>query len=190
MSSTSQKIKFPRDEALKVAQEIYDLLKPSCARCKVAGSLRRRKPFVGDIEIIFIGTPGTRKVDLLTTEPYSLGHQGIDALLAKGIIAKRSNSKGQFAWGDKNRLAVHVASGIPIDFFATTEPAFFNYLVCRTGGSQNNQLIAEAYQRLQLRWNPYGIGYSDRYGREYPNTTEEDVYHNCKLAYLPPDRRP
>lgn len=45
-------------------------------------------------------------------------------------------------WGEKNKLAVHVRTGIPVDFFAATEANWWNYLVCRTGGEQNNIAIA------------------------------------------------
>lgn len=50
-------------------------------------------------------------------------------------------------WGDKNKLAIHIPSGIHVDFFATTERAWHNYLVCRTGGAENNIAISTAAQK-------------------------------------------
>jgi len=50
----SAKVKYPRMAALSVAKELCDLLKPVTQRLIVAGSLRRRKEQVGDVEIVFI----------------------------------------------------------------------------------------------------------------------------------------
>ena len=57
------KKRFPRHEALAVADELVAALLPYVDRIVIAGSLRRRKPGVGDIEIMYIPTIEERKDD-------------------------------------------------------------------------------------------------------------------------------
>lgn len=184
------KRKYDRKLAIKVAKEVTNWLLGSCERLVVAGSLRRRKLRVGDVEILYIPEFKIEKVDLLTEAPVNQADQCLENLIKVGIIAKRKNVNGSEVWGAKNKLAVHVASGIPVDFFSTTAPCWFNYLVCRTGGAQNNTLIAEAYQRRRCKWNPYGPGYTDAHGEIHQNLSEAAVFENAGLKYLHPWERP
>ncbi|MDP2873417.1 MAG: hypothetical protein Q8P31_12890, partial [Bacillota bacterium] len=41
-------------KARVIAEELKMLLEPGCARIEIAGSIRRRKPDPGDIELLFI----------------------------------------------------------------------------------------------------------------------------------------
>ncbi len=50
----SEKTKIPWEIAMPVAEEIVERLKPCCLRIAIAGSLRRLKKQVGDIEILFV----------------------------------------------------------------------------------------------------------------------------------------
>ena len=44
-------------KAYKIAQQLVHVLKPHCARIEIAGSIRRMKAQVGDIEIVCIPKP-------------------------------------------------------------------------------------------------------------------------------------
>lgn len=184
------KKKFDRALAIKVAKQLTDCLMPFSERFILAGSLRRRKLKVGDIEILYIPEFKDEKIDLITTAPVNQFDKMLDLLIREKIIAKRKNALGSEVWGEKNKLAVHVPTGVPVDFFATTAPCWFNYLVCRTGGARNNTLIAEAYQRHRCKWNPYGPGYTDAKGDTQQNLSEAAVYENAGLKYLHPWERP
>ncbi len=187
---TPTKKKFDRAVALKAAKQLCDCLLPFSERLVVAGSMRRRKLTVSDIELLYIPTFKDEKVDLLTVAPVNQFDKMLELLIKEKIIAKRKNSLGSEVFGQKNKLMVHVPTGIPVDFFATDEACYWNMLVCRTGGARNNILIAEAYKRKGATWNPYGIGWTDREGNRHRNVTEEDVYKNACLRYLKPWERP
>ena len=60
------------------------------------------------------------------------------------MLRRRLSKTGAEAWGPKNKLAVHVESGIPVDLFATSAESWWNYLVCRTGPAASNIAIAQA----------------------------------------------
>jgi DNA polymerase/3'-5' exonuclease PolX len=199
--SGTEKQRWPWEVAHAVAQEILRSLDGFVARSQIAGSLRRKKARVGDVEILYIP-----KISLVK-DPSSLFGELVEvsmtdatlqALEALGILAKRKNVKGAEMFGEKNKLMVHVKSGIPVDLFAATEENWFNYLVCRTGGAENNVAIASAAQRKGWKWNPYGAGFS-REAHEGPYgpvaaaahqvKSEEEVFKFVGLPYRPPMER-
>jgi DNA polymerase/3'-5' exonuclease PolX len=158
-------------------------------RLVVAGSLRRRKLEVGDVEILYVPKLVSQTVDFFTSCSVSAVDLMLADLLGKNIIAKRTNKNGSVMWGEKNKLAVHVASGIPVDFFAATEANWFNYLVCRTGGAENNCQIASAAQAKGWKWNPYGAGFMDDRGLIVQVKSERDVFELVELPYREPWER-
>ena len=131
------KQRFPRAEALAIADELVATFLPYVDRIVIAGSLRRRKPDVGDIEIMYIPTVEERKDDsgLFVTMEVNLVDEQLQVLEAEGKLERRKNALGRETYGPKNKLMRHVASGIPVDLFAATVENWWNYLVCRTGPS-------------------------------------------------------
>lgn len=183
------KQRFDRATALPVARELCRALEPVTTRLIVAGSLRRRKPTVGDVEILFIPRTERRPVDLIHSEDFDLASERIDELLSGGILEMRPNVTGGTSWGGKNKLAVHVATGIPVDLFTASEANWWNYLVCRTGPLESNKRIAEAAQAKGWKWNPYGAGFSGSMGAKHVVTSEAEVFEFAGLPYREPWER-
>jgi hypothetical protein len=85
------KPRYPAALALEVARELCAALKPHCEKLIVAGSLRRRKKDVGDLEILFLPKfeklPLLKQADLLSgpaaAEYRNLADAAIDALVRK-----------------------------------------------------------------------------------------------------------
>lgn len=188
------KVKFPRADAVAVAREIVGPMIPLCERLIVAGSLRRMKAEVGDIEIVYIPARGTRP------DPGDLFGRPIecnlvDDMLADwlpaGILRKRPKSDGTFTWGEEIKLAVHVASGIPVDFFSARLSNWACVLVCRTGSAESNQRICQAAIARGWKWQPYGLGFEDRATGELVRRckTEREVFEAVGLPYLEPRYR-
>lgn len=187
--STAAAKKWPRRAAIAVAKELCDRLKPHCTKLIVAGSLRRRKAEVGDVEILYVPKMEERPLDMFSTQSVSLADEQIARMLAEGTLTKRPSQSGSTAWGSKNKLAVH-RSGMPVDLFRTESDAWWNYLVCRTGPAALNKTIAAEAQRRGYRWNPYGIGYtklSD--GTVTAMHSEPEVFAFVGLPYADPWER-
>src|SRR5262245_7828033 len=112
----SDKPRWPAASARKVADQLAAELAPRCEHIKVAGSLRRGKADVGDIEILYVPRMGqVRMPEELFPQRGSLADELLDQWLAKRVLTKRPNVNGVPAWGPQNKFAVHVASGIPLD---------------------------------------------------------------------------
>lgn len=185
------KTKYPRAVALEVVRGLMPYLQPACeeGRFIIAGSLRRRKLEVGDIEILYIPRVAEVPADFFSTELVDLVDKVLEQLLAKGVIEKRTNVKGSAVWGEKNKSARHIATGIPIDFFEANQRNWFNYLVCRTGNAASNIAICEAARAKGWRWNPYGPGFTVEEGKVWPVISEQQVFERVGLKYLEPWER-
>lgn len=188
------KRRFPAATAIAVSEELCAALAPVCERWAVAGSLRRGKAEVGDIEILFIPRFEKRRSGLFDSERVNLADERIESLRTGGTLLQRLSIRGTPSWGAKNKLAIHVASGIPVDLFTATAENWFNYLVCRTGPAELNTRICCAAIARGWKWNPYGEGFS-RGGplsgeREiHAVASEQDVFEFAGLPFLPPERR-
>ena len=187
----TEKPKFPLADAQAIAAELISHLGDFAERIEIAGSIRRKKAQVGDIEILYIPTIGEQNSgDLLgTLESVNYFDLALGTLEEAGILERRLNIKGSETYGEQNKLMRHVRSGIPIDFFATTEANWFNYLVCRTGGLENNKAIATAALKRGLQWKSTGPGFAKKDGGIIAVQAESQVFTFVGLPYLPPEER-
>jgi len=157
----SDKPKFDYSVAHVIATQLVEVLEPACERITIAGSLRRCEKQVGDIEILYVpkfvrGTPPGELVE--STIDLSLSKIG--DLINAGVLVRRQNTNGADAFGPRNKLMRHFASGIPVDLFCTDERSWANYLVCRTGPAAFNIRVASRARALGWKWHPYDCGFS------------------------------
>jgi DNA polymerase/3'-5' exonuclease PolX len=185
--------------ALNIARQYVDVLEPHCERIAVAGSLRRRKTVVSDIEILFVPIlePDPELDDFFKPRPpINKAESAIRGLLKAGVLAPRPNVRSTPTWGLLNKLGVDVGSGVAIDLFTAWRGNWYNYLVCRTGGVENNVRIATAAQNKGWKWNPYGSGFTRRRHGDLTLTlerhdvrSEQEVFEFVGLPYLEPCKR-
>lgn len=172
----------PRVEAevaLQVAETLSWLLAPACEHNQVAGSLRRQRPEVGDIEILAI--PRCEGgIDFLD--------KAVKHLIFNGILDYRRNKRGHPMYGPQNKYLIHVASGIAVDIFSTTEEAWHVALVIRTGPKESNVAIATAAQRKGWRLKAYGDGFDTPNGPIRCHS-EREVFELVGLPFREPEDR-
>lgn len=182
--------KWPIVQAIRVANELSLGLSHCCHRIMMVGSIRRCKPFVSDIELLYIPRFRERQADLLSTEKVNEVDEKLNEWLKSGLIEKRKNVRGFEAWGPKNKLAVHVPSGIPVDFFETTEENWWVSLVIRTGGKVMNLALTTGANKRNRTLNAYGCGVTDRKTGEVIRATSEcHLFELCGVQYLEPEER-
>lgn len=181
--------RYPRAVALNVANELQARLSPACRRICIAGSLRRGRMDVGDIELLFVPILSQRPDGLFDSQIVDVASEVVELLLRDGILAKRPNVNGHFTWGEKNKHAIHVASGIPIDLFATTEENWWVSLVVRTGSKENNLRLTNGAIARGGNLMAYGSGVKWQDGTISHAHSEEDVFKMCGYPYLEPYQR-
>jgi len=191
ISSPTEKKKYPVVDAQAIAAELLSYLGDFTERIEIAGSIRRKKAEVGDIELLYIPMIGEEDSgDLLgTLVAVNYFDLALAALEDSGVLERRRNIKGSEMFGEKNKLMRHVQSGIPVDLFSTTDESWFNYLVSRTGGRESNMAVATEALKRGLRWNPYGAGFTKGDGGIIPVHSEAQVFNTVGMPYLPPEER-
>ena len=161
------------EKAKVIAENLKSLLAPVCEKIEVAGSIRRQKTEVGDIELLCIPRY-VAAVDQLDRE--------IGALMIQGILGHRRTRRGTRIYGPKNKLLIHI-NGIGVDIFSTDEQCWPVALVVRTGGKETNKRIATAALRKGWRFHAYGSGFSTPDG-EIVCRSEREVFEAVGLPYL------
>lgn len=168
------------ERARAIAEELKELLALACDRIEIAGSVRRRKPDVGDIELLAI--PRFEEgIDIL--------ERTLGWLMVSQVFDYRRDKRGRITYGPKNKLLVHKPSGIGVDIFSTDEQCWPVALVMRTGGKATNIEISTRARERGLRFHAYGRGFTRADGSELVCRSEEDVFRAVGMRYLEPWER-
>lgn len=186
-------MKYEYHFAQAVAESFEQRLAPFVERIEIVGSLRRMRPQVRDFELLFIPKMERRKNPLsLFGETYQVdvASEFLDGLLALGQLEKRVGESGVTAWGEKNKLAIDVESGMPCDFFSTTAENWFMSLVIRTGGKASNLEITNAALKRGEHAQAYGAGFKLQNGTVVKMRSEREVFEHVGLPYREPRDRP
>lgn len=127
------------DEAQRCAGEVAELLQPACDRLLVCGSVRRRKPEVGDIEIVAVPKRGNARPTF--GEP-ATALPPLEALVANlvrwGELRRHpSNPKD----GAKYKTFWHPRGRIGVDLFIAEPSNFGNLVAIRTGDADFSRLL-------------------------------------------------
>lgn len=173
---TTGKQRFPQCRAWPIALGLQTLLAPVCECVRVAGSLRRGLPDVGDIELVCIPREG----------------EGLDRALQElmqlRVLEKRRDKRGRETYGPKNKLLLHVPSGIPVDIFTASRENWGMALLVRTGPAEFNIRVMATLLRKGMRGHAYG-GVTVPGRGEVPCPDEETVFRLLGWDYIPPEHR-
>lgn len=156
-------------QALQIANKLKALLAPHCHRIEIAGSIRRKKPEVKDIEIVAI------------PKPYNVG------LFANGIatiINQWPKVKGDLPCKYTQRI---LPEGIKLDLFFA-EPGNWGYIFAiRTGSAEYSHEV------LARGWVAHGYKGKDGWltfnGRPIHLPEEKDLIKRCGVKFVPPEMR-
>jgi DNA polymerase/3'-5' exonuclease PolX len=172
----------PLAEAEQIANTIVADLEPFCARIAVAGSVRRMKAMVGDIELVAVpryesaGLFGDRTTNLL----WQHLHAGDTYRFTKG-----DNPAGRYY-----QLALPAYPGLQFDLFLAQPDNWGLTLLVRTGSAEFSAAVLARWKRVQ------GIGREQpgsvdgrlvtRDGQVVPTPEEETVFHVLGLEPIEP----
>jgi len=126
-----------RAMALSIAQNLVEEISPVCDRIQIAGSLRREKHEVKDIEIVAIPAMGETHVidmfgNILESKKCSTLDTLLDFNLGQEAFAWEKDEELK-RWGPRYKRLRHRETGICCDLFFTTERGWGGCLAIRTG---------------------------------------------------------
>lgn len=188
--------RHPLTVAEGAALALRALLAPACERIEIAGSIRRRRETVKDIELVAVprieeaatadlwGTPGT--VDRLMERLLGMAADGL--LVPRDVIVCRA--AGTKATQRRLGQAYQALAfrGIPVDLFIVRPPAEWGVLFAiRTGPGDWNERIVTDCQRFFRRVQG---GQVLHMGQPIPCPEEADFFRAVGQPWVEPaDRR-
>lgn len=133
-----------RPEAITAARAFVDHLDGTYDQLIVAGSLRRRLAYVGDVEIVAVPRTEPVTIDLLAEQVVvrDLLDERMADLLEAGAVEKRLDRNGVPRWGPTLKYATF--QGIRVDLFCPEAERMGWILLLRTGPAAfSRQLVVE-----------------------------------------------
>ncbi|HUI19711.1 MAG TPA: DNA polymerase/3'-5' exonuclease PolX [Methylocella sp.] len=130
----------------------------------VAGSYRRRRDTIGDLDILVTAKRDQRAGDQLAA------YENVDTVLAHG----------------PTRTTVVLRSGLQVDLRVVPEESYGAALLYFTGSKSHNIALRNLAIERGWKLNEYGLFEGDR---RIAGASEEEIYAKLGLMFLPPELR-
>jgi DNA polymerase (family X) len=158
-------------EARAAATTMADYLRTETgvSELAIAGSLRRYKETIGDIDIVAAGDDAAPIFEIFTRAP------SVERVLARG----------------DTKCSVIVDRGLQIDLRVVPLRSFGAALIYFTGSKEHNVRLRGLALRRKLLLNEYGlyrVGAEER-GQEIARATEQEVYAALEMDWIPAELR-
>lgn len=171
------------EHADMLARAIVAKLRPHCERIEIAGSIRRRKPLVGDIEIVCIPKL-IENIDLLGEQSARRSSKWADAVRSLGDIIKGDPDTGKYI---QVELQDEMHGGIACDIFTAHYRNWGLIYAIRTGSA------AYSHKVLACGWVENGYhsynGMLVRFGEKVPTCEEADLFRIAGVPWCDPHNR-
>lgn len=137
---------------------------PVIVQVIVAGSFRRRKETVGDLDILATSADGMAAI------AHFVAYDEVETVLSKG----------------STRSTVRLKAGIQVDLRVVSEDSFGAALHYFTGSKAHNIAVRKRLQQKGWKLNEYGIFDGDK---KIGGRTEEEVFRAADLPFIEPELR-
>ncbi|MFW9799258.1 MAG: DNA polymerase/3'-5' exonuclease PolX [Candidatus Thorarchaeota archaeon] len=153
-------------DALLVAEDVVTYLRelPEVKQVTIAGSLRRRRETIGDIDILTDASDGETVIDAFTKVP------GVDDILARG----------------PTKSSIRMSSGLQIDLRIIPMKSYGAGLQYFTGSIDHNVKLRSIGVKMGLKLNEYGLFKGEK---QIAGHDEEGIYKALGLGLIPPELR-
>lgn len=165
--------------ALVIAGKIQEQLAPLCERIEIAGSIRRARPEVNDIDLVILPRAGQLTAIKARCEQK-----------CQGVRDGEQNCIYRLPLPDRTEIQLDLFFARPAtsDLLNTAPGNFGTLLLCRTGSKEHNIYLVEHAKRRGRRWNPYR-GVMDGAGQVLASETELDIFTALDLPWIKPEAR-
>ncbi|OQX78813.1 MAG: DNA polymerase III [Candidatus Omnitrophica bacterium 4484_70.1] len=154
--------------ALEVANKFLNELKKlkEVKRIEIAGSLRRRKETVKDIDILVV-----------SSHPSKVMKKFVNLEWVKEVIA----------CGDTKSSIISKEADLQVDLRVVDKDSFGSALLYFTGSKEFNIKFRQIAQRRGWKINEYGV--FDEKDKKIAGKTEEEIFQLMKMQYIIPEMR-
>ena len=151
------------EQAKKLAEQIIEQIRPHCERVEVAGSIRRKKSEVRDIDLVLIPKP----------------------LLWHRIIATLQRSMNAKVLKRGDRIAQLTIKGVNVDLYSATEQTWGALLLIRTGSMAHNIKLSKRALSMGLKLSHKGLIKDGK----IIASTEKEIFEVLGMDYVEPEQR-
>lgn len=166
-----EKKRIPLKEALALAKEILNEIKkiPAVEKAEIAGSIRRKKETIGDIDIIIVAKKKDHRriVDQFIKLP----------LVEKVLAAGDTKASVQLS----NRY-------VQVDIRVVEPSQYGSALFYFTGSKEHNIKLRLIAKQKNWKMNEYGV-FENKTGKRLAGETEQSIYNLFGYRYIPPEKR-
>jgi len=162
----AEKKRFRLKEVEEIAHSLLKHLKKvkGIKEVVIAGSYRRRRETVGDLDILATCKKGSRVMEAL------VDYEDVDEVVSQG----------------KTRSTVILRSGLQVDLRVLAQVSFGAALHYFTGSKSHNIAVRKLGVDRGLKINEYGVFKGEK---RLVGQTEEEVYAQVDLPYIEPELR-
>jgi DNA polymerase (family 10) len=162
------KERIPLGIALPLAESIIEELNKinGVKKISYAGSVRRKRETIGDIDILVTSTSSNKVMDKFISFPI------VKEILVKG----------------PTKSSIRTKDDIQIDLRVVEPDSFGAALQYFTGSKNHNIHLRTIAQKKGLKINEYGV-FRERTNKKIAGRTEEEVYKVFKMEWIPPEIR-
>ena len=166
--------RFLLDTADEIARKMAALLKdlPGVEKVTPAGSLRRGRETVGDLDLLVTGHCCASEDQRNRVIEEILNFPGILEVLAKG----------------ENKVSFRLRSGLQVDVRLLPPDSFGAALQYFTGSKNHNVSLRQRALRQGYTLNEYGLARVED-NQHVAGKTEEEIYNKLGLRFIPPELR-
>lgn len=173
-------------DAVEKARALMCDLNPHCDRIEIAGSIRRGKPWINDIELVAIPriVPVPPMEDLwgnVTNPGETMRDPGFTDVVKRyaETIVKGDPRAAKY-------IQFLTRTGVKVDVFTATPDNWGYILAIRTGSAEFSKGLAHRWKKLGYE----GVdGMLTRFGKPVPLKEERDLFNLLQLPWVPPSER-
>lgn len=158
-------------DAERIGNNILSEIKkiPGVQKAELAGSLRRKKETIGDIDIVIVADPKYRK-------------RIVSRFISLPQVAKA------LASGTTKVSVVLKEGNVQVDIRLVHDYEYGAAMLYFTGSKEHNIKLRTMAKERGYKINEYGI-FDNATGKRLAGETEEGMYHFLNLSYIPPEMR-
>jgi DNA polymerase (family X) len=166
--------RFLIDVAATTAEALEEHLKgiKGIEKITPAGSLRRGRETVGDLDVLVTGKACETEESRQEVMEHILRFPGLRDVIARG----------------DNKISFHMRNHMQLDVRLLAAESFGAALQYFTGSKSHNIALRQRALKMGFTLNEYGLVRLED-GRRVASKTEEDIYKTLKLNYIPPELR-
>ena len=150
-------------DAEKLAEQIMEQIRPFCDRLVVAGSIRRKKSEVRDVDFVLIPKP----------------------LLWPRIVATLQRNMDAKVLKHGEKAAQLTINGINVDLYSATEETWEPLLLIRTGSAEHNIKLSMLARKKGMQLSHKGLIKDGK----VVASTEKEIFEALGIDYVLPEER-